>query len=588
VSLPKFRLAGRADYEGQDPRGTAKTGRVYSLSVNVLSEEKKKQAIALGRLGWSLRQIQGATRIRRETTAAYLKAAGISVRPPGGWGRQQPKLVVEESTDAKTRNPPLEANAQLARRPSASACEPYREIIEAELSNRLDSMGIFQDLVHSHGFTGKYSSVNRFVRKLRGSMIAEAHLMFQTAPGEDRSAKRLIARQSAFNWMRKVLQGEFTYTFLSKEMGSLAELDKLLTVVTEGRLSDRNRALAVLARSRGFSLADVCGFLSVSKEAVLEYCRRYHEGGLKLLMFRKSPTTTKYDKEHNKQAVFSLLHSPPSTYGINRTTWRMVDLQMVLRRQGSPLCKRVIRTILKKAGYKWRSARIVLTSRDPDYRTKVDGIKKILSELSENEAFFSIDEYGPFAVKKKGGVKRVAPGQEYVVPQWQKSKGWLILTAALELSRNQVTHFYSRVKNTDEMIKMAELLRTLYRGCHAVYLSWDAASWHISKKLLAHLEEVNKHAEQDGYPIIKTAPLPAGAQFLNVIESVFSGMARAIVHNSDYPSVEAAKEAIDVYFSERNAHFTKHPKRAGQKIWRMERVPGEFLEGQNCKDPLYQ
>jgi hypothetical protein len=28
----------------------------------------------------------------------------------------------------------------------------------------------------------------------------------------------------------------------------------------------------------------------------------------------------------------------------------------------------------------------------------------------------------------------------------------------------------------------------------------------------------------------------SGAQFLNVIESVFSGMARAIIHNSDYDS----------------------------------------------------
>jgi len=43
---------------------------------------------------------------------------------------------------------------------------------------------------------------------------------------------------------------------------------------------------------------------------------------------------------------------------------------------------------------------------------------------------------------------------------------------------------------------------------------------------------------------LELAPLPASAQFLNVIESVFSGMARAIIHNSDYPSVAAAQEAI--------------------------------------------
>ena len=50
--------------------------------ANVLNEEKKQQVLALGRLGWSLRRIQQATKIRRETASAYLKAAGIAVRPP--------------------------------------------------------------------------------------------------------------------------------------------------------------------------------------------------------------------------------------------------------------------------------------------------------------------------------------------------------------------------------------------------------------------------------------------------------------------------------------------------------------------------
>jgi len=55
---------------------------------NVLSDEKKQQILALGRLGWSLRRIEQATGVRRETAGAYLKAAGIYVRPRGGWGRR--------------------------------------------------------------------------------------------------------------------------------------------------------------------------------------------------------------------------------------------------------------------------------------------------------------------------------------------------------------------------------------------------------------------------------------------------------------------------------------------------------------------
>jgi len=53
---------------------------------NVLSEEKRQQVIALGRLGWPLRRIQQETGIRRETAGAYLKAAGVAIRAPGGLG----------------------------------------------------------------------------------------------------------------------------------------------------------------------------------------------------------------------------------------------------------------------------------------------------------------------------------------------------------------------------------------------------------------------------------------------------------------------------------------------------------------------
>lgn len=117
----------------------------------------------------------------------------------------------------------------------------------------------------------------------------------------------------------------------------------------------------------------------------------------------------------------------------------------------------------------------------------------------------------------KPGRKLVAPGTKYVIPQWQKSKGWMIMTAALELARNQVTHFYSRKKDTDEMIRMADLLRSQYGGCSKIFLSWDAASWHVSKKLIVYLDQVNAEAAKNGCPCIELAPLPAGAQFLNVI-----------------------------------------------------------------------
>src|SRR5438067_4481411 len=152
---------------------------------NVLNEEKKQQVIALGRLGWTLRRIEQATGVRRETAGAYLKAAGIAVRLPGGWGRRGASKpangVITDSADSKPANEagvitdfirPFSQKQPLQLpppNPSASACEPYRETIELGLSRGRNAMAIWQDLVTANGFADGYQTVQRFVRKLRGS-----------------------------------------------------------------------------------------------------------------------------------------------------------------------------------------------------------------------------------------------------------------------------------------------------------------------------------------------------------------------------------------------------------------------------------
>lgn len=168
---------------------------------NVLSEEKKQQVIALGRLGWSLRRIQRQTGVRRETAAGYLRAAGVAVGPAGRWGRWPSKPAREVSPDpasiskpAKEVSPdsgPLPASVPgppPGRSPSASACEPYRDAIELGLSRGRNAKAIWQDLVDDHGFPGQYASVRRFVRKLRASPPPEAHAVIVTAPGEEAQA----------------------------------------------------------------------------------------------------------------------------------------------------------------------------------------------------------------------------------------------------------------------------------------------------------------------------------------------------------------------------------------------------------------
>lgn len=151
-----------------------------------MSEDKKQQVIALGRLGWSLRRIEASVHIRRETIGGYLRAAGIPVRPSGGWGRFAPaKPAIEVITDSGADSEPTAIpEPQPSRTHSPSACEPYRDAIELGLSRGRNAMAIWQDLVDQHGFKAGYQSVRRFVYKLQ-KRTPEPRAVIETAPGEE-------------------------------------------------------------------------------------------------------------------------------------------------------------------------------------------------------------------------------------------------------------------------------------------------------------------------------------------------------------------------------------------------------------------
>jgi transposase len=388
-------------------------------------------------------------------------------------------------------------------------------------------------------------------------------------------------------WLLEMLHKEVNAEKLPNSIIGHPDLQTLLERLKSGRLGDRRRSLAVLGNRSGLQSGSICGAINLSRQTYCRYVRLFDEGGAAALFAARISPIRKFDKESVKKAVFALLHQPPSTFGINRTTWKMADLSRIMKETGEPAGEDVIRKIVRKAGYRWRKARVVLTSNDSEFSEKLHHIQSILSQLKADEAFFSIDEFGPLAIKAQPGRALVGPNEQRLVPQWQRSKGCLILTAAVELSSNQITHFYSTKKNSDEMIQMMQVLVAQYGDRQKLYLSWDAASWHVSKKLFQHIDEHNFVVGCKG-PTVETAPLPARAQFLNVIESIFSGMSRAIIHNSDYQSMDDAKAAIDRYFNERNVHFRNHPRRAGAKVWGKEPGPAKFSEFNNCKDPRFR
>ena len=128
---------------------------------NVLEQHKQQQVLALGRLGWTLRRIEQRDG-RPSRDGRRVPAGG---RDSGAWPRAarrrstpKPAISGEVSTDSgakpaihTARCPPTLPTAP-RRAPSASACEPYRELIVEALGRGRNAMAIWQDLVDDHGF----------------------------------------------------------------------------------------------------------------------------------------------------------------------------------------------------------------------------------------------------------------------------------------------------------------------------------------------------------------------------------------------------------------------------------------------------
>jgi hypothetical protein len=108
---------------------------------------------ALALKGWSGRRIARELGVNRETVSRHLGLSKPAIPPLGSDGADT------------TPNPAIPAAGSHAGR--RSLCEVHRTEITLAVEQGLSAQRIYQDLVRSHAFAGSYTSVKRFVHRLR-------------------------------------------------------------------------------------------------------------------------------------------------------------------------------------------------------------------------------------------------------------------------------------------------------------------------------------------------------------------------------------------------------------------------------------
>ena len=129
--------------------------------------------------------------------------------------------------------------------------------------------------------------------------------------------------------------------FLSRDRIPSIDRESDLPIVVQHLLSkrvlERRRAMVILASWRGVRQSLICKLLRLSPSTYRRCLRVFAEGGAAALFARKINPNRKFDNTAVKDALFTILHQPPSNFDINRTAWIMADLSRIMKKNGHPV-----------------------------------------------------------------------------------------------------------------------------------------------------------------------------------------------------------------------------------------------------------
>jgi transposase len=169
--------------------------------ANQLKMAKIEAILHLHGQKWSKRRIARELGVHRDTVARVIRTAEKIIKagaPTAQDGPAHEEAPLDQNRPPQpgaltAQNRPPDSEAPLGSvatsslpRPclSASECEPFRDVILAKLEQGLCGQRIWQDLVSEHGFTARYHSVRRFVKRL-GATLPLPFRRLECGPGEE-------------------------------------------------------------------------------------------------------------------------------------------------------------------------------------------------------------------------------------------------------------------------------------------------------------------------------------------------------------------------------------------------------------------
>ena len=322
------------------------------------------------------------------------------------------------------------------------------------------------------------------------------------------------------------------------------------------------RASIILDYLDGYSDDRIAARNGVNKNTVKKCLSKLREFGMETaLNDLPRPGKPRKITDDDKSWVLNLACTKPSEHGYPDELWSYTLMTDHIRKSRSSLknmSRSTVFEILNEAEIRPHKVRYYVEKRDPDFEEKmatvlhvyreVDMINNdvIIPELKDTITISFDEKPGMQAISMTSEELPPVPGKHPSVTRDYEYKrlGTLSLLAGIDLHNGIVTETVSRTHNSNDFIAFLKKLDSSYPGGKKIRLILDNLRVHTSTKTREYLQTVPNRFE-----FVFT---PKYGSWLNIVEMLFSKLARTMLREIRVKTVDELKNRIEQYFQEIN------------------------------------
>ena len=322
------------------------------------------------------------------------------------------------------------------------------------------------------------------------------------------------------------------------------------------------RASIILDYLDGYSDDRIAARNGVNKNTVKKCLSKLREFGMETaLNDLPRPGKPRKITDDDKSWVLNLACTKPSEHGYPDELWSYTLMTDHIRKSRSSLknmSRSTVFEILNEAEIRPHKVRYYVEKRDPDFEEKmatvlhvyreVDMINNdvIIPELKDTITISFDEKPGMQAISMTSEELPPVPGKHPSVTRDYEYKrlGTLSLLAGIDLHNGIVTETVSRTHNSNDFIAFLKKLDSSYPREKRIRLILDNLRVHTSTKTREYLLTVPNRFE-----FVFT---PKHGSWLNIVEMLFSKLARTMLREIRVKTVDELKNRIEQYFQEIN------------------------------------